>query len=246
MRTAHNSIRSRCRSLVHCICSAAKSAVCSRPLAELYPLFVKESIMTIILASKSPRRKEILQKHGIDPVIMPADTDETLPEGIGMTEAVEMLAERKAQSCFEMILADPSLRDRFAADQSERGLIIGSDTIVWKDEIMGKPSDRDDAFRMLDKIRGTHHYVVTGVAVIDPASGSRTVFSDITTVHCKNYTDDDILDYISREEPYDKAGSYAIQGFFGRYIDHIEGDYENVVGLPYYRIAPIISKGGMK
>jgi septum formation protein len=210
--------------------------------------------MKIILASKSPRRKEILQKHGLEPIIMPADTDETLPDGIGMTEAVEMLAERKAQACCEKILADPELRSRFSvcecgnsrhettSPETGKYLIIGSDTIVWKDEIMGKPADQDDAFRMLDKLRGTHHYVVTGVAVIDPASGSRTVFSDITTVHFKNYTDKDILDYISREEPYDKAGSYAIQGYFGRYIDHIEGDYENVVGFPYYRLEAIIKK----
>ena len=105
---------------------------------------------------------------------------------------------------------------------------------------MGKPEDAADAFRMLDKIRGTVHYVVTGVALIDTDTGSVNVLSDVTKVYCKAYTDDDILDYISREEPYDKAGSYAIQGYFGRYIDHIDGDYENVVGLPYYRIEPLI------
>ena len=89
---------------------------------------------------------------------------------------------------------------------------------------------------MLDKIRGTFHYVVTGICLIDKSSGSETVLSDVTTVHCVNYTDEDIRNYISQTEPYDKAGSYAIQGYFGRYIDHIDGDYENVVGLPFYRI----------
>ena len=105
---------------------------------------------------------------------------------------------------------------------------------------MGKPADAEDAFRMLDSIRGTSHYVVTGVALTDTSTGICTVLSDITEVHCKDYTDEDILHYISTEEPYDKAGSYAIQGYFGKYIDHIEGDYENVVGLPYYRIEPLI------
>jgi septum formation protein len=79
--------------------------------------------------------------------------------------------------------------------------------------------------------------VVTGVCLIDVNTGRETVLSDITDVWCKDYTDEDIEDYISRVEPYDKAGSYAIQGYFGRYIDHIDGDYENVVGLPYHRIA---------
>ena len=185
--------------------------------------------MKIILASKSPRRIEILHRHGIDALIIPADTDETLPEGIGMTDAVEMLAKRKAMACYDAV-----------HEQYPGHLIIGADTIVWKDEIMGKPADADDAYRMLDKIRGTVHYVVTGVALIDTDTGSCSVFSDITEVHCKNYTDADILEYISMEEPYDKAGSYAIQGYFGKHIDHIEGDYENVVGLPYYRIEPLI------
>ena len=186
-------------------------------------------IMKIILASKSPRRIEILRRHGIDALIIPADADETLPEGIGMTDAVEMLAKRKAMACYDAV-----------HEQYPGHLIIGADTIVWKDEIMGKPADADDAYRMLDKIRGTVHYVVTGVAVIDTDTGSCSVFSDITEVHCKNYTDADILEYISMEEPYDKAGSYAIQGYFGKHIDRIEGDYENVVGLPYYRIEPLI------
>ena len=187
--------------------------------------------MKVILASKSPRRIEILHNHGIDAVIMPSDADESLPEGTGMTEAVEILAKRKALSCYESVKDEPEYSGH---------VIIGADTIVWKDELMGKPHDSDDAFRMLDIIRGTFHYVVTGVALIDTDTGTCNVFSDITEVHCKNYSDADILDYISREAPYDKAGSYAIQGYFGRYIDHIDGDYENVVGLPYYRIEPLI------
>ena len=181
----------------------------------------------IILASASPRRLEIMNKHGIEPLVMPQDTDEHLPDGMGMTEAVEDLASQKARSCYESVKGDP---------RYEGYLIIGADTIVWKDEIMGKPADAGDAFRMLDKIRGTFHYVVTGICLIDNNTGSETVMSDVTTVHCVDYSDDDIRSYISQTEPYDKAGSYAIQGYFGRYIDHIDGDYENVVGLPFYRI----------
>ena len=191
--------------------------------------------MDIILASASPRRYEILKKHGIDPVVMPADADEALPDGIGMTDAVELLSERKARAVYGHIISDPMLRSKY-----DGFTIIGSDTIVWKDEIMGKPHDAADAFRMLDKIRGTHHQVVTGVALIQVNSGDPIVLSDITTVYCKNYSDEDIFDYIASGEPFDKAGSYAIQGLFGRHIDHIDGDYENVVGLPYHRIAGLI------
>ena len=184
--------------------------------------------MRIILASASPRRLEILKNHGIEPLVMPTQADESLPVGIEMEDAVRTLASVKARACYEEVKGDPKYSGH---------IIIGADTIVWKDEIMGKPSDADDAFRMLDAIRGTSHYVATGVCLIETDTGSETVLCDVTTVWCKDYTDEDIKDYISRVEPYDKAGSYAIQGYFGRYIDHIDGDYENVVGLPYHRIA---------
>ena len=188
-------------------------------------------MMKIILASASPRRFEIMKRHGIEPFVMPAYTDEEISEELGMCEIVETLSARKAGACYEAVKNDPI---------HAGSIIVGADTIVWKDGMMGKPVDRDDAFRMLDSIRGTSHYVVTGVTLIDVDTGRKTVLSDITTVFCKNYTDDDINEYISSEEPYDKAGSYAIQGYFGRYIDHIEGDYENVVGFPFYRVEEML------
>jgi septum formation protein len=166
---------------------------------------------------------------------MPTDTDESVDADLSMTETVGVLSERKARACFDKICSDPALKKEYA-----NHIIIGADTIVWKNELMGKPADAEDAFRMLDAIRGTEHYVVTGVTLIPVDSGAGETLCDITEVHCINYSDDDIKDYISREEPYDKAGSYAIQGYFGRYIDRIEGDYENVVGLPFYRIAPLL------
>ncbi len=189
--------------------------------------------MKIILASKSPRRVEILNKHGIKPVLMPTDTDESLPDDIGMKDAVETLAERKARACYETIKGKPEYSGY---------VIIGADTIVWKDEIMGKPENREDAFRMLDKIRGTVHFVATGIAFIDVSTGNTDVISDITEVHCKHYTDDDINEYLDMDEPYDKAGAYGIQGYFGKYIDSIQGEFETVVGLPFSRLEPYISK----
>ena len=250
----------------------------------------------IILASKSPRRLEILRAHGFEPIVIPSNTEEILPEEIGMEDAVKLLAYQKAEACFNCI--EKAMRSNNAdkggllrlpnspitADMIKDFIIIGADTIVYKDEIMGKPADESDAFRMLDKIRNTHHYVVTGVCMIPlsnisisdtespsndaSASGNKSipstfsvrdqetasritqepsavglkdesnliVLSDVTKVFCKEYTDDDIRNYIASGEPMDKAGAYAIQGGFGQYIDHIEGDYENVVGLPFHRI----------
>lgn len=191
----------------------------------------------IILASKSPRRLEILEKHGIEPIVMPSNTEEHLPDGIGMEDAVKMLALQKAQATYEMVKSSPEYAD--PADLQDT-LILGSDTVVYKDEILGKPKDYDDAFRMLDKIRSTSHYVATGVALIDAYTGKITVLCDVTTVYCKDYSDEQIRDYIEKDQPYDKAGSYAIQGAFREHIDHYDGDYENVMGLPFHIIEPYI------
>lgn len=189
--------------------------------------------MEIILASQSPRRRKILNKHGIEPIVMPADIDETLPDDISCEEAVKMLALKKATAVYEQIKDNPQYND---------SIVIGSDTVVYKDKIMGKPLDAADAFSMLSSIRNTHHYVATGVAIIDVRAGKEKVLCDTTTVYCKNYSDEEIWAYIENANPFDKAGSYAIQGEFSKYIDHIDGDYENVVGLPFYRIETLIKK----
>ncbi|MDD5823792.1 MAG: Maf family protein [Firmicutes bacterium] len=178
----------------------------------------------IILASKSPRRLEILRQHGIEPIVKPVDADESLPEGIAMEEAVEYLALTKARACYEEVRDDDSYKDY---------IIIGSDTVVFKDEIMGKPEDRNDAYRMISAINDDCHYVSTGVATIRVSDGNEFVSSAVTRVYCKKLSEQDIQDYLDTDEPYDKAGAYAIQGLFGKHIDRIEGDYDNVVGLPY-------------
>ena len=187
----------------------------------------------VILASSSPRRLEIMNKHGVEPVVMPTDADETITGHPSMTEVVEDLSRRKALACYGNVKGDPEYAGY---------AIVAADTIVYKDEIMGKPHDAEDARRMLNAYRGTYHFVVTGITLIDADSGRAETMSDITKVWCKDYTDEQIDEYLAMEEPYDKAGAYAIQGYFGRYIDHIEGDYENVVGLPLYRIEKMLKK----
>jgi len=189
----------------------------------------------IILASKSPRRLEILNSHGIDPIVIPTDTDESLPDGISYSDAVKMLSLEKATACYEKIKNDEEYRD---------SLIIAADTVVYTDKlgIMGKPADRDEAYLMLKTIRNTSHFVATGVSLLETDSGDAKTFCDITEVWCKNYSDEDIYEYIDTDEPYDKAGSYAIQSAFGKHIDHIVGEYENVVGLPFNRIIKKLNK----
>ena len=187
----------------------------------------------VILASASPRRLEIMNKHGVNPLVMPTDADETISGSLSMTEVVEDLSHRKALACYEEVKGNPEYTGY---------VIVAADTIVYKNSIMGKPLDSTDARRMLESYRGTYHYVVTGITIIDFDSGRHETLSDVTKVWCKDFSDEDIEDYISREEPYDKAGAYAIQGYFGKYIDHIEGDYETVVGLPFYRIEKMLEK----
>ena len=191
---------------------------------------------TVILASGSARRKEIFEAHGMKPVIMPMDVDETLPDGISPDDAVMYLALKKGLVCEGQAAAGKAGDDT----DIEHALIVSADTIVYAKDIytdkwciMGKPKDEDDAWRMLSSIRGAAHKVMTGVAILCPARGIKRVFCDTTDVYVDNISDEDLKKYIGSGEPFGKAGGYAIQLGFGKYIDHIEGDYENVVGFPY-------------
>ena len=186
----------------------------------------------VILASQSPRRRAILREHGIDPVTMPADIDEAVPEDMPPREVPMYLALKKAL-CIEA--NHPELAG---------ALLIASDTIVLKDRILGKPADKAEAYAMIDAIRGTCHQVITGVALVEAGKQNKRVFCDVTEVYCKDLSHEEILAYISTDEPYDKAGGYAIQGIFGRHIHHIQGDYENVVGLPFSKMLEEITKMG--
>jgi len=177
----------------------------------------------IILASSSPRRIEMMQKNGYNPEIRPSNIDETLPPEIGMKDAVMFLALKKA--------LDVESRCQFPQDAGK--LIIAADTVVYKDGILGKPEDRQDAFAMLSRINGTDHEVATGVAILKAGFPSRLVFCDVTKVFCKKYTEVELNAYLDTDEPYDKAGAYAIQGIFSKHIDHYEGSFDTVVGFPW-------------
>ena len=203
-----------------------------------------------ILASGSPRRIEIMRANGIDPLIMPAKLEENIPPVCGMCETVMFLALKKAKWVEEKYLNE-TLTD-FTSDLSvdaersvdfqkqagkQTAVILAADTIVYKDGIMGKPKDRQDAFRMLSLLRNDVHYVVTGVTLVEAGCQNARVFAEVTKVFVKDFTDEQLNAYLDTDEPYDKAGGYAIQGLFGKYIDHIEGSYANVVGFPWEKIA---------
>lgn len=197
---------------------------------------------TYILASGSPRRIEMMRKNGYTPMVMPSDIEENLPLRSGMTETAMFLALKKAHDVEKRYLA--SLPASGSTPQNPHGtpdgrppVIIAADTIVFfEGEVMGKPADREDAFRMLSALRNNAHYVVTGVALTEAGAQNTRVFCDITMVYFKNYTDEELWEYLDTDEAYDKAGGYAIQGYFARYVDHFVGDYDNVVGFPWLSI----------
>lgn len=180
-----------------------------------------------VLASSSPRRRELLHQVGIKFEIISPDADEALPDGIAPDKAVELLSERKAE----------------AAKTSARGrVLIAADTVVAKDGIIyGKPADADDAFRMLSELSGNTHEVYTGVCVLFP-DGDKECFSVCTEVTFAPVTDEEIRGYIASKEPFGKAGSYAIQGLGAQFVKGINGDYANVVGLPVQALCDVLKK----
>lgn len=186
----------------------------------------------IILASSSPRRMEMIHNFCEEPVIIPSNIDETLPSDITKERAVMLLSLKKALASRDLAKA--------ASEEYKDYYLIAADTIVYKDGLLGKPSSRADAKRMLQKISGTYHYVLTGVTVIDMNSPRIVTFYDSTKVHCMDLTNSDLEEYLDTDEPYDKAGAYAIQGEFGEFIKKIEGSYNNVVGLPTEKLEEVL------
>ena len=187
----------------------------------------------IILGSASPRRRELLSQIGVEFEVRVSDKEEiyksSIPEEI-VKELSLMKAENVASDLLENI-ADGSIKDT---------VVIGADTIVvLDDEILGKPSDEEDAVCMLTRLQGREHWVYTGVAVLDfGPDGEKTVinYPGGTKVYVNAMTEDEIRAYVATKDPLDKAGAYGIQGRFAAYIDRIDGDYYNVVGLPVSRV----------
>ena len=185
--------------------------------------------MKIILASGSPRRKEILAGLGVDFSVLSADTDESCSIPYPEEYAME-LARRKGQAAWALI--KQQLKE--GTDNTD-AVIISADTVVATDtEILGKPKDSDDACRMLRALSGSEHIVVTGIGIT--VGGVTSVAYCATQVHVAPIPEDEIQKYVATGDPLDKAGAYGIQGEFSKWIIGINGCYFNVVGLPTYTL----------
>ena len=184
----------------------------------------------VILASGSPRRKEILSSVGPEFDVIPSSADEK-SDITDPAELVKHLSRVKAADVFS---------------RRPESIVIGADTVVYLPGygIMGKPSDRDDAFRMISALSGKTHEVHTGVTVAD--GGDYTTFSSVTYVTFKKISEDEISAYVSSGEPYDKAGGYAVQGKACLFVEKLDGDYYNVVGLPISPLYDILKKKGVR
>lgn len=187
--------------------------------------------MKIILASGSPRRKEIMELAKIDYEVIVSNADETFEEGLTIEEQSKRLAFIKAKTIFENTQGDR--------------IIIGSDTMVVKDDkVYEKPKDRDDAIRMIKELQGQKHNVFTSLAVLIEENGKYKEYIELskTEVSFKTISDKEIEEYVDMEKPFDKAGAYAIQSSFCRFVDKINGDYYSVVGLPIGRVYSILKE----
>jgi septum formation protein len=183
----------------------------------------------LVLASASPRRQELLRNAGIPFEVQPADISENPLPGEGAKECAERLAREKALS---------------VASQRPQDCVLGADTVVVVDgQILGKPSDAADAARMLRRLSGREHEVITGVCLV--VSGRWSVASETTSVTMSGISENEIADYVASGEPMDKAGAYAIQGVASRWIPRIAGDYCNVVGLPVALVWRMLRQGGV-
>ena len=175
----------------------------------------------IILASKSPRRRELLAQAGYEFDIVPSEKEEVMDGGT-KEDIVIHLARVKAD-------------DVYGRFKEQNPIVIGADTIVvYEKEIFGKPKDEADAAHMLKILSGKTHEVMTGVSIM--SDNKEISFCEITKVTFYEMTEQEIKEYISTGDPLDKAGAYGIQGIFAKYVKEIVGDYYNVVGLPIARI----------
>ncbi|AZR73289.1 septum formation inhibitor Maf [Anoxybacter fermentans] len=180
----------------------------------------------LILASASPRRRDLLKQIGLEFDIIPSNVDETIKES-DPVQLVKKLALLKAKD----------------VAQRANGLVIGADTIVVDGQtVLGKPGSKKEAFQMLKSLSGRKHQVMTGVAVVDSENNNEWVDVEITQVYFRDLSDAEIERYVASGEPMDKAGAYAIQGKGALFVEKIEGCFFNVVGLPLLKTVQILKK----
>lgn len=201
----------------------------------------------IVLASGSPRRKEIMNLIGADYTIIKSDKEEDM-SGHEPSKMVEGLSKMKAEDVASIVIGQ--IQSSELAPEFNNSVIIGCDTVVaYEGKILGKPHTDDVAFNMIKDFQGKAHNVFTGVCIIVITNGKieKTVnYSVCSNVHVAGMTDDEIRRYVATGESRDKAGAYAIQGKFCPYIEGIEGDYYNIVGFPINSIYKTFTELGIE
>ena len=181
--------------------------------------------MQLILASQSPRRQQLLQLLRVSFAVRPADIDEAMDPNLPPQQEVARVSKLKA----EATIREPG------------DVVIAADTIVvLRDKVLGKPADQADAVAMLRALSGRDHQVMTGMTVL--RDGNAITHTEITDVHFRPLTEEEILRYVETGEPMDKAGSYGIQGFAAPFVEGIRGDYYNVMGLPVCRLQQMLQQ----
>lgn len=191
----------------------------------------------LVLASGSPRRKELLRQAGFDFDIVVTDADETLDNSIDVKKAAAVLAVRKAKA------AVPLCKEKYKEEQLIK-ILAADTTVVLGNRILGKPQNEDDAFEMLSQLSNRWHSVFTAVAVANVMQNHVEVVNGIcqTEVHFNSLSSEQIKNYIKAFKPFDKAGSYGIQDQDGFLVKEIKGDYNSVVGLPVYMVREMLNK----
>ena len=179
-----------------------------------------ENMVQVVLASQSPRRKQLLEWAEVDFEIIVEPTEETYPDGLTPPEVAIHIARQKALA---------------VSNRTDKTIIAADTIVVLGEEIIGKPTDRENAIQILQKLSGSHHKVITGVIIKN--GGKETGFADITDVEFHPLTTEQLSFYVDKYQPYDKAGAYAIQEWIGVVgIKCISGDFYNVMGLPVSRV----------
>ena len=185
---------------------------------------------SLILASASPRRRDLLSAMGLPFILLPCDADESIPEGLTPCEAVGLLSVRKAYAALPRLSAD-----------KQKAIILAADTIVDFDGMpLGKPKDRQDAFNTLTRMAGARHEVHTGVTVL--FNGRLYTAVDTSTVYMRPCAEKEIEAYVDSGECMGKAGSYAIQGEGGKLVERFDGMLDNIIGLPTKKVALLLSR----
>lgn len=187
----------------------------------------------IILASMSPRRKDLMEGLGLKFTVMPSEVDESFDEENFSNSEVEKLAIEKVEDVCNRT--------------PKNAVVIGADTVVVIDgKVLGKPVDKDDAFKMLSLLSNRTHTVITAIAICDTETGKKLTDSVISEVTFREISDDEKRKYIETNEPMDKAGSYALQGIGAMFVKSINGCYTNIIGLSLVKLAEMLREFGVR